>query len=680
MTFTTHARRAAAVGVTAGVVLGATVLVAGPASAAPGDASATGVGITLDGSALPALAELTAVASVGAVAVTDGDAPDEFTTVGATALATAVADATVGAVATSATTDADGSAGSADVADVDLSLFGLDVLTADAVTADAVCTLGTAPTTATTLAGLTLFGTAVTLDAGTPTATGSAALTGDLLGLDLDVVVSSVETTTAGSATATAVLADLTVSGDLLGTPVVDLPVGQVVLATAACETPTAGAAAPVTALDITPDSGPVAGGQEVTIAGTGFAPGATVTFDDAAATDVVVAADGTSITATTPAGDLGPAVVTVTNPDGGATTLAYTYLADAAPGAPTITELDPAQGPEAGGTTVTVTGTGLEGTTEVTFDGVPAEIVSVSPDGTSVVVTSPAGTGLAEVVVTAPGGVTTTAGDPFTYVAEDAEAPALTGVTPDSGPLAGGNTVVIGGTGLDGTTEVTVDGVPATVVDATDTSVTVVVPEGAAAGPVDVTVTGPTGTADLDDGYAYVEAPTATGTDPTSGPTTGGTVVIVGGTGFVPGATTVTICGVTLDAADVEVSDDGTLLAFATPPCAAGPTTIVVETAGGATEPLPFTYVVPTGSAGDPGDDDGTGDGTGAGDGTGDGTGLGAGGTGGTGTAGYGYGSGRIASGLAYTGADQTAGIAAGAALLLLLGGALTLTRRRQH
>ena len=660
MTFTTHARRAAAVGVTAGVVLGATVLTAAPASAAPGDASASGVDLSLDGSALDALAALTADVSLGGVTATGGADRDDFTVATTTLLATAVADATAGAVTTAAVSGTDGSTGTANVAGLDLSLFGLDVLTADAVTADATCTLGAAPTTATTLVGLTVLGQAVTLDAATPTVTLTGDLTGDLLGLDLEVTVSSVETTTPGSATAAAVVADLTVTGDLSGAPIVDVPLGTVVLASAACETPTAGAVAPVVATDLTPDSGPVAGGQAVTVTGTGFAPGATVTFDGAPATDVVVAADGTSITATTPAGDLGPAVVTVTNPDGGTSTLAYTYLADAAPAA-TIADIDPAQGPEAGGTTVTVTGTGLEGTTDVTFAGVPATIVSVAPDGTSVVVTSPAGTGLAEVVVTGAGGATTTAADPFVYVAEDG--PGLTGVTPASGPLAGGNTVVIEGTGLDGTTDVSFGGVPAEIVGTpTDTSVTVVVPEGTAVGSVDVIVTGPTGPALLEDGYAYVVAPTATGTDPASGPTTGGTVVVVDGTGFVPGATTVTICGVTVPATDVEVSADGTSLAFVTPPCAAGTTTIVVETAGGATAPLSFAYVTPTASAGGPGTGTGTGTGTGAGTGTG--------------TAGYGYGSGRLAS----TGTDGTAGIVAGAALLLLLGGALTLTRRRQH
>lgn len=673
MTFTTHARRAAAVGVTAGVVLGATVLTAAPASAAPGDASASGVDIALDGSALDALAALTADVSLGAVTATGGADRDEFAVASAALFATAVADATVGAVATTAVSAADGSTGSASVAGLDLSLFGLDVLTADAVTADATCTLGAAPTTTTTLAGLTVLGDTVTLDADTPTVSVDALLTGDLLGLTLTADVSSVETVTGPAAAASAVVVDLTVTGALLGLPVADVPLGQVVLASAACETPTAGAGTPAIATDIDPDSGPTTGGQDVVITGSDFVDGSTVDFDGAPATDVVVAADGTTIDAVTPAGTAGPATVTVTSPDGSTTALPYTYVAAPAPDAPTIADIDPAQGPEAGGTTVTITGTGLEGTTGVTFDGVPATDVVVAPDGTSVVVTSPAGTGLADVVLTGAGGVTTTAAQQFAYVAEDG--PVLTGVTPDSGPLTGGNTVVIGGTGLDGTTDVTFDGVPATIVDATDTSVTVVVPAGSAVGPVDVTVAGPTGPAVLEDGYAYVEAPTATGTDPTSGPTTGGTVVVVDGTGFVPGATTVTICGVTVPATDVEVSADGTDLVFVTPTCAAGPTTIVVETAGGATEPLPFTYVVPTASAGDPGDGDGDGtgdDGTGTGSGIGNGTGSGI----GTGTAGYGYGSGR----LAYTGTDGTAGIVAGAALLLLLGGALTLTRRRQH
>ena len=51
-----------------------------------------------------------------------------------------------------------------------------------------------------------------------------------------------------------------------------------------------------------------------MTITGTNFAAGATVTFGGTAATNVVVVSS-TSITATTPAGSAGAVTVTVTNP-----------------------------------------------------------------------------------------------------------------------------------------------------------------------------------------------------------------------------------------------------------------------------------------------------------------------------------------------------------------------------
>jgi sugar lactone lactonase YvrE len=64
----------------------------------------------------------------------------------------------------------------------------------------------------------------------------------------------------------------------------------------------------------IAPPSGST--GTQVTISGTGFQTGATVTFGSAAATNVVETG-GTQITATAPSGS-GAVVLTVTNPDGG--------------------------------------------------------------------------------------------------------------------------------------------------------------------------------------------------------------------------------------------------------------------------------------------------------------------------------------------------------------------------
>jgi hypothetical protein len=300
----------------------------------------------------------------------------------------------------------------------------------------------------------------------------------------------------------------------------------------------------------------------------------------------------------------------------------------------------------------VTITGTGLQAADEVRFGGTLAEVQSVSDDGTTIVVTAPAGTGLVDVTVGFPGDTALTAPRQFRYAAV-AAAPTVAGVSPASGPTAGGQTVVVTGTGLAGTTEVTFDGVPATIVGTpTDTSVTVTTPAGTA-GSADVAVTGPDGTAVAEDAYAYLPAPVVTGATPGSGPTTGGTTVTLTGDGFVPGATTVTICDVTIDPADVTVSDDGTELTFTTPACDEGTASISVGTAGGlsADEPT-FAYVAA---------DDATG---GPADGT---PGTVGGGTGTTGT-------------LAFTGSDPRAGIAASIALLLLGAATAVFGSRRRR
>ncbi len=83
----------------------------------------------------------------------------------------------------------------------------------------------------------------------------------------------------------------------------------------------------PPTFVSIAPDNGAAAGGTAVTITGTEFQPGATVTIGGAAATSVVVVSR-TSITAVTPAGSVGARDVVVTNADGQIVTAvgAFTY------------------------------------------------------------------------------------------------------------------------------------------------------------------------------------------------------------------------------------------------------------------------------------------------------------------------------------------------------------------
>ncbi len=91
------------------------------------------------------------------------------------------------------------------------------------------------------------------------------------------------------------------------------------------------GAAAPtVTAAGVTPNVGDTAGGgQPVTIPGTGFVSGCTVTFDGVSATSVIFGTS-TSITCVPPAGSTGTADIVVTNPDtqtsGASGNAAYEY------------------------------------------------------------------------------------------------------------------------------------------------------------------------------------------------------------------------------------------------------------------------------------------------------------------------------------------------------------------
>ena len=140
------------------------------------------------------------------------------------------------------------------------------------------------------------------------------------------------------------------------------------------------------TVTSVSPNSGTTAGGTAVTITGTNFAAGATVTFGSAAATNVVVVS-GTKITATTPAGSAGAVTVTVTvSGQSGSLTSAYTYVVT-----PTVSSVSPNTGTTAGGTSVTINGSNFAAGATVTFGGTAAtNVVVVSR--TQITAKTPAG------------------------------------------------------------------------------------------------------------------------------------------------------------------------------------------------------------------------------------------------------------------------------------------------
>ncbi|MBU6317248.1 MAG: IPT/TIG domain-containing protein, partial [Acidobacteria bacterium] len=354
----------------------------------------------------------------------------------------------------------------------------------------------------------------------------------------------------------------------------------------------------------ITPAIGPASGGTTITITGTGLA-GAGVTVGGVPATGVV--ATPTSIAAKTPPGTAGSVDVVITTSGGSVTkTGAFTYV-----GTPTVDAVTPNLGPTSGGTPITITGTNLLGTTNMTIGGLAATNIVVVDASTVTAKTPAGGVGAKNLVLTSAGGSVTKVGA-FTY----APTPTISGVSPSSGPTIGGTTITITGTNLTGATSVTVGGVPATDVTVVSaTTVTAVTPAGTA-GSRSVAVRTVGGTATRAGGFTYLAAPVVSTVTPSSGPASGGTLITISGTGLT--GASVTVGGEPA----VNVVATATSIFAKTPAGTAGPADVVVTTAGGSTtKSAGFTYVASltddsSGGMGlptrDRGEDDGSGTATG--------------------------------------------------------------------
>jgi DNA-binding beta-propeller fold protein YncE len=158
----------------------------------------------------------------------------------------------------------------------------------------------------------------------------------------------------------------------------------------------------------------------------------------------------------------------------------------------PSVSSISPPSGSEAGGTTVTVTGSGFADGDAVSF-GAKAALNATVNSASSITATSPPGSGVnLDVTVTSPAGTSMSApGDRFTYTA--ALQPTVTAISPAGGPETGGTVVSITGSefvpgatvyfGANEASNVTVDSA---------SLITATTPAGS--GTVDVTVRTPSG------------------------------------------------------------------------------------------------------------------------------------------------------------------------------------------
>jgi len=329
--------------------------------------------------------------------------------------------------------------------------------------------------------------------------------------------------------------------------------------------------------------------GTAVTIRGSGFSGAVAVDFGTAAA-NFEVEGDG-QILAWAPAGGTGLVDVTVTAPGGAsAASIAdqFTYI-PLKPPKPVPLSLSPNYGPVVGGTFVTLAGSGFTNATTVSFGGQAAQFDVVS-DGQIAAVSPPAPGGTAQavdVIVTSPiGSSTAVPQDGFTYAA----APAVSQLTPAEAPYLGGTAVVIGGSGFSGADEVLFGVTPAAYQVWSDGVVTATAPPGVGLVHVAVRTKIGVSAASPASQFTYAAIPAVAQLTPKSGPTAGGTSVVISGQGFT-GATTVAFGGVVAPAFTV----DSDIQITAISPPGSGVVDVTVTTSGGVspvTVADQFTYV----------------------------------------------------------------------------------------
>jgi formylglycine-generating enzyme required for sulfatase activity len=167
----------------------------------------------------------------------------------------------------------------------------------------------------------------------------------------------------------------------------------------------------PASISGVTPTEGCFLGGTEIIITGAYLGTATKVTIGGMPATNVT-ANSPTTVTATTPAGILGPATVLVTTAAGTYTApQTFTYMPAS------VSSIVPNAGTTAGGYQITITGAYLALTTGVTIGGAPCTGVTVV-NATTVTAMTPAGTlGNADVVITGGKGTITVLGG-YRYVA----------------------------------------------------------------------------------------------------------------------------------------------------------------------------------------------------------------------------------------------------------------------
>jgi len=336
------------------------------------------------------------------------------------------------------------------------------------------------------------------------------------------------------------------------------------------------------------PAAGSVEGGNVVEISGKRLSSVSEVAFGTAAAQ--VLAASDSSLMVLAPPGEEGLTDVVVSGEWGWAVAEeAYLYI-DTSSAGKGIVAIVPDEGPEGGGTVVTVVGCDLvgSGVSSVKFGDVGAELKGEHPESCALVVKAPPGVGEVDVRVSAEGWSFVEAGG-YRYV----PGMTLASVEPEVGPSGGGTLVRLKGTGFEVGMEVRFGPMPATEVKLVEPGVVEARTPPGSPGLADVVITSGTSTALLKNGFLYtVKEPELWVVSPNYGSRAGGTFVELIGAGFTPDAWA--YFG-SMPAQKVKVKSYGRVWAYS-PASAVGTVDVQVNSAvGKATMHGAFSYFDPT-------------------------------------------------------------------------------------
>jgi hypothetical protein len=251
---------------------------------------------------------------------------------------------------------------------------------------------------------------------------------------------------------------------------------------------------------------------------------------------------------------------------------------------APAVASVSPTSGDSAGGTTITITGSGFRTGVTATVGGsvcTSPALVGASPSTQMTCRTPLHAAGVVNIVVTNSDTQSGTLTGGYTYVYTN-PAPTIGAFSPlaPSGNTAGGTSFTITGTGFDNIAgTVSVGGSNCVISAISSTSITCTT-TAHALGLVGVTVTnGDTQSVTAASAYNYVYvwgAPTVTAVSPVAGPASGGTSVTITGTNFYANPT-VTFGGTACTGVSLGSAAPSTTITCTTPLHAAGAVSVLV-------------------------------------------------------------------------------------------------------